>query len=78
MSRQGCREIVLPRSLVGNRGGFAAFEAGTIVANYYLYRVLVRHHHRAIARIGQSINLGALGWTVENNYGVLGQPITTH
>lgn len=74
LSRQSCREVMLPRSLVGNHAGFAAFEAGTVVATYYLYRVLVRHHHSAIARVGQSINLSALGWTVENNYGVLNRP----
>lgn len=74
LSRRSCREVMLPRSLVGSHAGFAAFEAGTVVANYYVYRVLVRHHHSAIARVGQAINLGALGWTVENNYGVLSRP----
>ena len=56
-----------------NHAAFAAFEAGTVVANYYVYRLLVRHRHRSIARLGQTINLSALSWTVEHNYRLLSE-----
>jgi hypothetical protein len=65
------REAELPQALVDNHAAFAAFEAGTVVANYYVYRLLVRHRHRSVARLGQAINLGALSWTVEHNYRLL-------
>jgi hypothetical protein len=64
-------EVELPAALVGNHAGFAAFEASTVVANYYVYRVLVRHHRRTLARLCQSINVGALAWTVGHNYQLL-------
>lgn len=66
-------EAELPAALVRNQAGFAAFEAGTVVANYYVYRLLVRHRHRTLARWGQVINLGALSWSVEHNYQLLGE-----
>jgi len=67
------REVELPEALVHNRPGLGAFEASTVVANYYVYRALVRHHRRSLARVGQSINLSALGWTVGNNYRLLSE-----
>jgi hypothetical protein len=67
------REAELPQALVDNHAEFAAFEAGTVVANYYVYRLLVRHRHRSVARLGQAINLGALSWTVEHNYRLLSE-----
>lgn len=60
-------EIELPRALVNNHAGFAAFETGTVVANLWIYRWLVRHGHRRLARAGQVINLGAIGGTVAFN-----------
>ena len=60
-------EVELPQGLVDNHTGLAAFEAGTVVANFWIYRVLVRHGHRRLARAGQFINLGALGGTVAFN-----------
>lgn len=61
------REAELPQALVDNHAGFAAFEASTVVANYWIYRLLVRHGHRRLARAGQVINLSALGGTVASN-----------
>jgi hypothetical protein len=60
-------EVELPKGLVDNHPDFAAFEAGTVVANVWIYRVLVRRGHRSVARAGQFINLGALGGTVAYN-----------
>lgn len=60
-------EAELPRALVDNHAGFAAFEAGTVVANVWVYRLLVRRGHRRLARFGQAINLALVGGTVANN-----------
>jgi hypothetical protein len=62
------REAELPEALVQNHPALGAFEAATVVANYYSYRFLVRHNHRTLARIGQTINLSAVGLTVGHNY----------
>jgi hypothetical protein len=61
-------EVELPNALVHNDPGFAAFEASTVAVNYYAYRLFLKHHHPAMARLGQSINLAAMGWTVGRNY----------
>jgi hypothetical protein len=61
-------EDELPNALVHCRPGLAAFEAGTVVGNYYAYRFFVEHRHRKLARWGQVINLAAVGWTVGRNY----------
>ncbi|MGA7522996.1 MAG: hypothetical protein WBW84_10970 [Acidobacteriaceae bacterium] len=60
-------EAELPQALVDNHPGFAAFEVSTVVVNYWIYRELVRHGHRRLARAGQLINLGAIGGTVASN-----------
>lgn len=60
-------EVILPQALVDNHAGFASFEAGTVVANVWVYRLLVRHGHRRLARFGQAINLAAVGGTVAFN-----------
>jgi hypothetical protein len=62
------REDELPNALVHCRPGLGAFEAGTVVVNYYAYRLFVEHRHRRMARWGQIANLAALGWTVGRNY----------
>lgn len=61
------REVVLPQALVDHPAGLAAFEAATVGVNYWIYRELVRHGHRRLARVGQAINLTALGGTVAFN-----------
>jgi hypothetical protein len=63
-----CREVLLPQALVQNKPGFGAFEAGTVVANYYAYRFFLRHDHRTLAGLGQYIYLGSMAWTVGQNY----------
>lgn len=60
-------EVELPQALVDNHPALAAFETSTVVANLWIYRDLVRHGHRRLARAGQFINLGALGGTVAFN-----------
>jgi hypothetical protein len=61
------REYELPESLVRNKPALAAFESGTVVVNYYVYRWVARRH-RKLARAGQAINLGAVGLAVGGNY----------
>lgn len=63
-----CQEVQLPQALVHNKPGFGAFEASTVVANYYAYRFFVRHDHRTLARLGQFVYLGSMAWTVGQNY----------
>lgn len=66
-------EDILPGSLVHNKAGFAAFQASTVVANYYAYRFLVHHHLRSIAIIGQYAYDSAIGFQVLENYQTLGK-----
>jgi hypothetical protein len=61
-------EDQLPAALVRNRPALGAYEAGTVVANYYVYRLLIEHRHRTLARLAQSINIGAVAWAVGHNY----------
>ena len=60
------REIELPQGLVHNRPALGAFEAGTVVANYFAYRFVIERGHRKLARFGQAIYVGgvagAVGW----------------
>jgi hypothetical protein len=65
-------EAVLPRALVENKPGFAAFQAGTVVVNYEAYRLLVRHRMRSLARISQYMYVGAMTFQVAHNYQLLG------
>jgi hypothetical protein len=60
-------EVELPQALVDNHPGLAAFETSTVVANVWIYRLMVCHGHRRLARAGQLINLGAVGGTVAFN-----------
>jgi hypothetical protein len=62
------REVELPQALARNKPGLGAFEASTVVANCYAYRFLVKRNHRTLARLGQWVNIGAMGWTVGRNY----------
>jgi hypothetical protein len=62
------REVELPQALVHNKPALGAFEASTVVANYYAYRLFVRRDHRNLARLGQYINIGAMAFTVGHNY----------
>ena len=62
------REVELPQALVHNQPALGAFEAGTVVVNYYAYRFLVERRHRKLARLGQAINIGVMAFTVGRNY----------
>jgi hypothetical protein len=62
------REVELPNGLVHCSPGLGAFEASTVVANYYAYQFLIDHRHRKLARWGQAVNLAAVGLTVGRNY----------
>jgi hypothetical protein len=68
LRRPWCREAELPAALVKNKVGFAAFEAGvsgfSILAEYEM----TRHGRRRLARLGQSIDLGSIGYSVLHNY----------
>jgi hypothetical protein len=68
LRRPWCREAELPTVLVKNKVGFAAFEAGvsgfSILAEYEM----TRRGHRRLARLGQSIDVGSIGYSVLHNY----------
>ena len=66
-------EAMLPQSLVKNKPAFAAFQAGTVAANFMAYRFLVRHNRRPLARVAQFAYVGAMTFQVTHNYQVLGQ-----
>lgn len=63
-----CKEIQLPAALVHNKPALAAFEASTVVGNYYIDRFLIRRDHRKLARVGQSIYTGVMAFTIGHNY----------
>jgi hypothetical protein len=65
-------EEELPESLVRNKPALAAFETGTVVGNYYAYRWVARRH-RKLARLGQYINIGGVGWAVAGNYAAIAE-----
>jgi hypothetical protein len=68
LRRPWCHEVELPTVLVKNKVGFAAFEAGvsgfSILAEYEM----TRHGRRRLARLGQSIDVGSIGYSVLHNY----------
>lgn len=66
-------EDILPKALVKNKPGFAAFQAGTVVVDYGAYRFLVRHHLRSLAQISQYLYVGAMTFQVAHNYQTLGR-----
>lgn len=67
------REVELPEALVHNRPALGAFEASTVAANYFVYRALVEHGHRRMARLGQYLYVGAMAGTVGWNYDQLNE-----
>ncbi len=66
-------EAMLPQALVKNKPAFAAFEGGTVAANYEAYRFLVRHNMRSLARVSQYVYVGAMTFQIAHNYQTLGQ-----
>jgi hypothetical protein len=54
--------------LVKNKVGFAAFKAGvsgfSILAKYEM----TRRGHRRLARLGQSMDVGSIGYSVLHNF----------
>jgi hypothetical protein len=72
LRRPWCHEAELPSALVKSKVGFAAFEAGvsgfSILAEYKM----TRHGHRRLARWGQGIDVGSIGYAVVHNYRMAG------
>ena len=68
---QEIHEAMLPAALVRNQPGFAAFEAGTVAANYFGYRFLVRHGRRRLAFRTQCVYDASLLYPVIDNSVVL-------
>ncbi|HEX3662007.1 MAG TPA: hypothetical protein VHU89_11280 [Acidobacteriaceae bacterium] len=66
------REAMLPTALVENKPAFAAFEAATVGVNYEAYRLMVHHHMRSLARVGQYVYVSAMAFTVTRNYQAIG------
>jgi hypothetical protein len=63
-----CTETELPSALVKNKAGFAAFEAGVSGLSILAQYEMTRRGHRRWARLGQSIDVGSIGYTVMHNY----------
>jgi hypothetical protein len=68
LRRPWCREAELPTVLVKNKVGFAAFEAVASGFSVLAQYEITRHGHKRLARLGQSIDLGAIGYSVLHNY----------
>jgi hypothetical protein len=68
LRRPWCREAQLPTVLVKNKVGFAAFETVASGFSILAQYEMTRHGHKRLARLGQSINLGAIGYSVLHNY----------
>jgi hypothetical protein len=68
LRRPWCREAELPTVLVKNKVGFASFEAVVSGFSILAQYEITRHGHKRLARLGQSIDLGAIGYSVLHNY----------
>jgi hypothetical protein len=68
LRRPGCHEAELPSALVKNKVGFAAFEAGVSGLSILAQYEMTRHGHRRLARWGQGIDVGSIGYAVLHNY----------
>ena len=68
LRRPWCREAELPTALVNSKVGFAAFEAGVSGLSILAQDEMTRHGHRRLARLGQSIDVASIGYTVIHNY----------
>jgi hypothetical protein len=69
---QECNEGELPAALVKNKPGFAAYEAGVSALSILAQYEMTRHGHRRLARLGQGIDVGSIGYTVVHNYRMAG------
>jgi hypothetical protein len=68
LRRPWCHEVELPTVLVKNKVGFAAFEAGVSAFSILAQYEMTRHGHRRLERLGQSIDVGSIGYSVLHNY----------
>jgi hypothetical protein len=68
LRRPWCREAELPTVLVKNKVGFAAFEAVVSGFSILAQYEMTRHGHRRLARLGQSIDVGSIWYSVLHNY----------
>jgi hypothetical protein len=62
-----CREAELATVLVKNKVGFAAFEAGVSGLSILAQCEMTRRGHRRLARLGRSIEVGSIGYSVLHN-----------
>jgi hypothetical protein len=68
LRRRWCREVELPTVLVKNKVGFAAFEAVVSGFSILAQYEMTRQGHRRVARLGQSIDVGSIWYSVLHNY----------
>jgi hypothetical protein len=68
LRRPWCHEVELPTVLVKNKVGFAAFEAVVSGFSILAQYEMTRHGHRRLARLGQSIDVGSIWYSVLHNY----------
>jgi len=67
-----CHEGELPSTLVKNKAGFAAYEAAVSAFSILAQYEMTRHGHRRVARLGQGVDVGFIGYTVMHNYRMAG------
>jgi hypothetical protein len=63
-----CHEVELPTGLVENKLGFAAFEAAVSGLSILAQYEMTRHGHRRLVRLGQTVDVGSIGYAVVHNY----------
>jgi hypothetical protein len=68
LRRPWCREAELPTVPVKNKVGFAAFAAGVSALSVVAQYEMTRNGHRRLARLGQRIDVGSIGYSVLHNY----------
>jgi hypothetical protein len=68
LRRPWCREVELPTELVKNKVGFAVFEAAVSGFSILAQYEMTRHGHRRLARLGQSLDVGSIWYSVLHNY----------
>jgi hypothetical protein len=62
-----CHEAELPTGLVKSKVGFAAFQAGMSGLSILAECEMNRRGHRRLARLGQTVDVGSIGYAVLHN-----------
>jgi hypothetical protein len=70
LRRPWCREVELPTVLVNNKFGSRPLRPLSVVSGFSILAQyeMARHGHRRLARRGQTIDVGSIGYSVLHNY----------